>query len=78
MLPTLEEITAEISALEALSMRLPVARRNLAVVIATLTAQMTTDEVYDQFDTESNEFSYAFDAAMWMSGEGDKPSEGWE
>lgn len=74
-----EEVQAELSNLRALAVRLPVARRNLCVMIETLEAGMAVDGVYDQWDTEDTEFQYALDAAMWASGESDSvPSEGWD
>lgn len=73
------EIDAELSALRALAVRLPVARRNLCVAIETLESRMSVNGVYDEWDTEDNEFSYALDAAQWAAGDtDDKPSEGWE
>jgi hypothetical protein len=76
---TPEEIAAEITALKALYEALPLARNNLLTVMETLQDGLTVDDVYDKYDTEDNEFSYALDAAMWADGESsDRPSVGWD
>lgn len=77
--PTDAEIKEELRVLADLATRLPVARRNLKIVIDALAEGMTVDQAYDAYDSEDNEFQYALDTAMWLSGESDtKPSEGWE
>jgi hypothetical protein len=76
--PTGEEVAQEIFTLNTLCNAMPRALRNLMIVIETLTERPTVDQVYEMYDTEDNEFQYALDAAMWLSGETDtKPSEGW-
>lgn len=73
------EIETELSNLRALAVALPVARHNLCVTIETLESRMTINQVYDEWDTEDNEFNYALDAARWYEGDtDDKPSEGWD
>jgi hypothetical protein len=76
---TTEEISKEIAMLNELVERLPTARRNLRIVIQTLVEGASVDDVYNQYDTEDNEFQYALDAAQWASGDQDTPpSQGWD
>lgn len=73
------EIASELAALEALIVKLPNARRNLRIVLETLSEGRSVDDVYDTYDSEDPEFQYALDAAMWLSGDSDSmPSDGWE
>lgn len=76
---TEEEIKAELTALEALFIKLPTARRNIAIVAAAINDRLIPDHVYDAYDTEDPEFEYAFPTAMWLVGDSDdRPSVGWE
>lgn len=79
MKPTPNQVLDELMALQALSDRLPNARRNIALMYDALKNRFSVDDVYNQYDTEDPSMQYALDAAMWLAGDAiTKPSEGWQ